>query len=95
VADHAILSKIATAGFYAHNCKSNYVPTELPHGNSVALVLKLPLAQGIVAESPQEAHRRFRGLEVESPVFCGYAAKNAPKIIRVFRDPIWSMAGGR
>jgi hypothetical protein len=36
-------------------------------------------AQGIGAESPQEAHWRFRGLAAESPVFCGIAAKNAPK----------------
>jgi hypothetical protein len=43
-------------------------------------------AQGIAAESPQEAHGRFRGLEAESPVFCGLGicgansqtAKNAP-----------------
>jgi hypothetical protein len=27
-------------------------------------------AQGIEAESPQKAHRRFRGLGADSPVFC-------------------------
>jgi hypothetical protein len=35
----------------------------------------LERAQGIAAESPQEAHERFRGLGAESPVFC--EAKNA------------------
>jgi hypothetical protein len=44
------------------------------------LALPLVRAQGIVAESPQEAHKRFRGLAAESPVFCGTAAKNAPKL---------------
>jgi hypothetical protein len=35
-----------------------------------------PGAQGIVAESPQEAHWRFRGLAAESPVFLpAYAGK--------------------
>jgi hypothetical protein len=32
-------------------------------------------AQGIVAEIPQEAHRRFRGIEAESPVFSASARK--------------------
>jgi hypothetical protein len=36
-------------------------------------------AQGIAAESPQALHRQSRGLAAESPVFCGCAAKNAPK----------------
>jgi hypothetical protein len=37
-------------------------------------------ARGIAAESPQEAHRRFRGLAAESPVFLpGCGQKNAPK----------------
>jgi hypothetical protein len=39
-------------------------------------------AQGIAAESPQEAHGRFRGLAAESPVFLGVlsrAQKNVPK----------------
>jgi hypothetical protein len=31
--------------------------------------LPLVRARGIVAESPQEAHGRFRGLGAESPVF--------------------------
>jgi hypothetical protein len=35
-------------------------------------------AQGIVAEIPQKSHGRFRGSGADSPVFCGYAAKNAP-----------------
>jgi hypothetical protein len=46
-------------------------------------------AAWIVAESPQEAHRRFRGLEAESLVFRGQGicaansltAKNAPFLI--------------
>jgi hypothetical protein len=32
-------------------------------------------AQGIVVESPQEAHWRFRGLGTESPVFFGVSRK--------------------
>jgi hypothetical protein len=44
---------------------------------------KSPLgrAQGIGAESPQEAHGRFRGLAAESPVFLPAlrGQKNAPK----------------
>jgi hypothetical protein len=36
-------------------------------------------AQGIVAEIPQKSHGRFRGIGADSPVFCGFAAKNAPK----------------
>jgi hypothetical protein len=37
-------------------------------------------AQGIAAESPQEAHQRFRGLGAESPVFLPALSgqKNAP-----------------
>jgi hypothetical protein len=46
----------------------NYAPSELP-GQFRELVLRVSAAQGIAAESPQEAHRRFRGLEAESPVF--------------------------
>jgi hypothetical protein len=41
---------------------------------------ELPPRQGIVAESPQEAHRRFRGLAAESPVFLPvFGQKKAPK----------------
>jgi hypothetical protein len=44
-------------------------------------------AQGIAAESPQDLHRQIRGLEAESPVFCGQGicgansltAENAPE----------------
>jgi hypothetical protein len=37
-------------------------------------------AQGIVAESPQELHRQFRGLAAESPVFLSvFGQKNAPE----------------
>jgi hypothetical protein len=41
--------------------------------------LPLVRAQGIAAESPQDLHKQIRGLAAESPVFCGTAAKNAPK----------------
>jgi hypothetical protein len=51
--------------------------------------LLLAHATWIEAEIPQEAHRRFRGIGAESPVFCGLSgccrtaadkpAKNAPK----------------
>jgi hypothetical protein len=38
------------------------------------------MRNGIVVESPQEAHGRFRGLGTESPVFLpGYGQKNAPE----------------
>jgi hypothetical protein len=44
--------------------------------------LPLVRAQGIEVESPQEAHRRFRGLGTDSPVFLpGLAGKKMrPKI---------------
>jgi hypothetical protein len=45
----------------------------------LAVIFFLHAAQGIVAESPQDLHKQIRGLGAKSPVFCGYAAKNAPK----------------
>ncbi|MDR1316465.1 MAG: hypothetical protein LBK13_06285 [Spirochaetales bacterium] len=45
-------------------------------------------AQGIAAESPQEAHRRFRGLGAESPVFYGAAVKNALKLTKNEQIPL-------
>jgi hypothetical protein len=69
VANHAILpGKIATAWLRASNCQRQLDAPELPlaipgTGSQAAA------AQGIVAESPQEAHWRFRGLAAESPVF--------------------------
>jgi hypothetical protein len=36
-------------------------------------------AQGIAAKIPQDLHKQIRGIEAESPVFCGTAAKNASK----------------
>jgi hypothetical protein len=36
-------------------------------------------AQGIEAKIPQDLHKQIRGIEAESLVFCGTAAKNAPK----------------
>jgi hypothetical protein len=45
------------------------------------------MARGIAAESPQDLHGpathatwQIRGLGAESPVFFGFAEKNAPKI---------------
>jgi hypothetical protein len=35
-------------------------------------------ARGIAVEIPQGRHRADRGIGTESPVFCGFAAKNAP-----------------
>jgi hypothetical protein len=40
-------------------------------------------ARGIGAESPQDLHGQIRGLGAESPVFCGAAAKDAPKDSRL------------
>jgi hypothetical protein len=46
--------------------------------------LPLVRARGIAAESPQDLHWQIRGLGAESPVFCGAAAKNAPKFLCVY-----------
>jgi hypothetical protein len=50
-------------------------------------------AQGIEAESPQKAHRRFRGLGADSPVFSGFARKSAPKFFCLKKSTVKKMLG--
>jgi hypothetical protein len=55
----------------------------IAYGNCAAwfqAAASLGARNGIVAESPQEAHGRFRGLAAESPVFLG--ARSVPKKMR-------------
>jgi hypothetical protein len=79
VANHAILSKIATAWLRAANCQRQLAAPGIATAIS-GTGSELPSAHGIVAESPQEAHGRFRGLGAESPVFLPAQGgqKNAP-----------------
>jgi hypothetical protein len=57
----------------------NYAPLKLPRAIS-GLYSEAAMRNGIAAESPQEAHRRFRGLGAESPVFCGVSRKKCAHI---------------
>jgi hypothetical protein len=72
----------AAQGGWSRICSANSL---LAHASRLVAKLRsdfaLPLvrAQGIAAESPQDLREQIRGLGAESPVFCGAAAKNAPK----------------
>jgi hypothetical protein len=52
------------------------------HGNYRELVLKLPIAQRIVAESPQDLQEQIRGLAAESLVFGAERQKCAKSIYK-------------